>query len=119
MHHPLPLICKDASIGRLIKAFSLLLLSSELLKDLLGATGDELGVAEALVVSSIAEKLCGVFEKVLDVLVCDTSLLAQGLPVAGACTVESDDEIVDGLGLWRHLAKGDAGAGECGSVMVC
>ncbi len=54
----------------------------------------------------------------MKVCVTDAGLGGQGIPVAGTGFVESDDEVVDGFGLWGDLAEGDAVAQEGGSGKV-
>ena len=63
------------------------------------AAGDELGVAEALVVAAVPEELDGVLEEQGQVGLGNAGLLGEALPVSLAAFVQSNDEVVNGLGL--------------------
>lgn len=109
---------EDGAIRGLVVLLGLGRRRGERGKDGLGAAGDELGVAEALVVSGIAKELGRVVEEGGEAALVNVDLGGQGLPVAVGSLVEGDDEVIDGLGLGRGLAENYAVSSKRSSVLV-
>ena len=68
------------------------------------------GIPKTLVIAKIAQKLSCILEKVLQLVIINVSFLGQMSPVTFAMLVQGDDEIVNGLGLWRYLTENDTSA---------
>jgi hypothetical protein len=66
-------------------------------KCLLICPGYKLCITKALVVSTVAQKLSGILKEIFYIVITDTSLLLQSLPVAIASLVELYNEVEDAL----------------------
>jgi len=105
---------EDGAIGSLVVLLGLGGGGRQGSKGTLITSGDELGVAEALVVAAVAEELGSILEELGKLCLIDAGLLRQALPVAAGGLVKADDEVIDGLGLGGDLSEDDTVPSEGG-----
>lgn len=118
MHQALIIARENSTLCLLIELLCLCGTSSQCRKNLLLASGNELGVSKAFVVTAIAQELSSVFEKILQIVVADADFLLERDPIAVAIFVKRYYEVVDWLRFRADLAESDSCTGEGSSVAI-